>query len=251
MKNIIPLVVAVALGLAAVFAVSRTLSSRDDSREAKVEVVAASRRLTEGEVVDEGFINPRLVAVSSLPTQHVKWSNRSMILGQKLVHTVVKGDYILLSDVGGVTLSKGNIIGEGEWGVPVSFADNTLVKMLQPGDEIAIVGTYTIQEEVKKAKDVDAAPEIVKRRVTTVIFPRVRILELTTNGVLLSLPPQQALALTAIQQQADLFPLLRKTNDTKALNRKDGGIYEDETLSVLADGLNRIDIPAVPTEIKE
>ena len=83
------------------------------------------------------------------------------------------------------------------------------------------------------------------------IFPRVRILELTSGGVLLSLPPQQALALTAIQQQADLFPLLRKTNDTKAMNRKDGGIYEDRTLTELAEGLNHIEIPAVPSEIKE
>jgi len=251
MKNVIPLIVAVALGMAAVFAVSRTLSSKSDSREEKVQVVAASRTLAPGEVLDEGFINPRLVAVSSLPKQHVKWNNRSMVLGQKLIQPVASGDYVLLSDVGGVTLSKGNIIGEGEWGVPVSFADGTLVKMLQPGDEIAIVGTYKVSKAVKKAKDVDAASDIIERQVTTVIFPRVRILELTGSGVLLSLPPQQALALTAIQQQADLFPLLRKTNDTKALNRKDGGIYEDQTLTILAEGLNRIDIPAIPTEIKE
>ena len=174
-----------------------------------------------------------------------------MIIGQQLIHAVAKGDYVLLSDVGGVTTSKGNIIGEGEWGVPVSFADNTLVKMLQPGDEIAIVGTYKIQEKVKRGKDMDAATDIIQRQVTTVIFPRVRILELTSSGVLLSLPPQQALALTAIQQQAELYPLLRKTNDTKALNRKDGGIYENSTLAKLAENLIHIDLPATPTEIKE
>ena len=251
MKNIIPLIVAVILGLVAVFAVSRTIAGKDESKEQKVEVVAASRMLEEGESLSEGFIYARSVAVSSLPKQHVKWNNRNMIIGQKLVHSVAKGDYVLLSDVGGVTLSKGNIIGDGEWGVPVSFADNTLVKMLQPGDEIAIVGTYKLQQTVKKGKDVDAGTDVIQRTVTTVIFPRVRILELTGGGVLLSLPPQQALALTAIQQQADLFPLLRKTNDTKAMNRKDGGIYEDRTLTELADGLNHIEIPAVPSEIKE
>ncbi|MBP5639333.1 MAG: hypothetical protein J6X55_07635 [Victivallales bacterium] len=251
MKNVIPLVVAVILGLLAVFAVSRTMSSRYDSNVEMVEVVSASRMLNEGEAVTEGFIIPRSVAVSSLPKQHIKWSNRNMIIGQQLIHAVAKGDYVLLSDVGGVTTSKGNIIGEGEWGVPVSFADNTLVKMLQPGDEIAIVGTYKIQEKVKRGKDMDAATDIIQRQVTTVIFPRVRILELTSSGVLLSLPPQQALALTAIQQQAELYPLLRKTNDTKALNRKDGGIYENSTLAKLAENLIHIDLPATPTEIKE
>ncbi len=251
MKNIIPLIVAVILGLVAVFAVSRTIAGKDERKEQLVEVVAASRMLEAGEALSEGFIYSRSVAVSSLPKQHVKWNNRNMIIGQKLVHSVAKGDYVLLSDVGGVTLSKGNIIGDGEWGVPVSFADNTLVKMLQPGDEIAIVGTYKLQQTVKKGKDVDAGTDVIQRTVTTVIFPRVRILELTGSGVLLSLPPQQALALTAIQQQAELFPLLRKTNDTKAMNRKDGGIYEDRTLTELADGLNHIEIPAVPSEIKE
>ena len=251
MKNVIPLVVAVILGLVAVFAVSRTMSGHHDENVEMVEVVSASRMLNEGEYVTEGFINPRMVAVSSLPKQHIKWSNRNMIIGQQLIHPVAKGDYVLLSDVGGVTTSKGNIIGEGEWGVPVAFADITLVKMLQPGDEIAIVGTYNLQERVKRGKDIDAATDVIQRQVTTVIFPRVRILELTANGVLLSLPPQQALALTAIQQQASLFPLLRKTNDTKALNRKDGGIYESKTLSKLADNLNPIDLPATPTEIKE
>ena len=250
MKNLIPLVVAVVLGLAAVFAVSRTLAGRDDTQEEKIEIVSASRMLDAGETLTEGFINPRVVSASSVPKQRILWGDRAMILGQKMVHSVAKGDYVLLSDVGGVTRSKGGIIGEGEWGVPVSFADNTLVKMLQPGDEIAIAGTYQIREAVKKGNDVDAGVEVLTRQVTTVIFPRVRILELTSNGVLLSLPPQQALALTAIQQQADLYPLLRKTNDTKALNRKDGGIYESLTLTELAEGLNRIELPAIPTELK-
>ena len=43
---------------------------------------------------------------------------------------------------------------------------------------------------------------------------------------------------------------IRKTNDTKALNRKDGGIYESLTLTELAEGLNRIELPAIPTELK-
>ena len=83
--------------------------------------------LDAGETLTEGFINPRVVSASSVPKHRILWGDRAMILGQKMVHSVAKGDYVLLSDVGGVTRSKGGIIGEGEWGVPVSFADNTLV----------------------------------------------------------------------------------------------------------------------------
>ena len=54
MKNIIPLIVAVVLGLVAVFAVSRTIAGKDDTREQKVEVVMASRMLDEGDTVSEG-----------------------------------------------------------------------------------------------------------------------------------------------------------------------------------------------------
>ena len=251
MKNIIPLVIAVILGLAAVFAVSRTVSKNKENTEQMVEIVAASRMLGTGETVAEAFVIPREVPISALPKQHIKWENRSMIIGQKVLHVIAKGDYLLLSDVG-MSRSMGNVIGDGEWGFPVSFADSSLVSMLQPGDEIAIVGTFKVSETVKQGKNLDAKEETFTRMVTSVIFPRVRILEITNSGgVFLSLPPQQALALTAISREAELYPLLRKTNDTKALNRKDAGIFENSALTRMIEGLTPIDIPAVPVEIKE
>ena len=251
MKNIIPLVIAVILGLAAVFAVSRTVSKNKENTEEMVEIVAASRMLGSGEAVAEAFIVPREVPLSALPKQHIKWDNRSMVIGQKVLHTIAKGDYLLLSDVG-MSRSMGNVIGDGEWGFPINFADSSLVAMLQPGDEIAIIGTFKVSETVKQGKYLDAQEETFTRTVTSVIFPRVRILEITpSGGVFLSLPPQQALALTAISREAELYPLLRKTNDTKALNRKDGGIFENSALTRMIEGLTPIDIPAVPAEIKE
>ncbi len=251
MKNIIPLVVAVLLGLAAVFAVSRTMSKQTESVDKKIQVVAAARAIGENDTIAETNISPRLVSITSLPKQHVKWSSRTMIIGQKAVHAVAKGDYILLSDVAGTTGSMGSIIGDGEWGVPVMFADDALMKILQPGDEIAIGGTFHIREQIKRGKDADAGVEEVEREVTTIIFPRVRILEIIGGGVMLSLPPQQALAISAIQRKVSLFPLLRRTNDTKALNRKDGGIFEDSSMNELIEGLTPVSIPAVPTEVKE
>lgn len=251
MKNIIPLIIAVILGLAAVFAVSRTVSSNLGNSEKNVVIVAASRMLGVNETVQEAFIAPREVPMSALPKQHIKWENRSDVIGQKVLRTIAKGDYILNTDVG-MSRSRGNVIGDGEWGFPINFADSSLVSMLQPGDEIAIVGSFNVSETVKQGKNIDSKAQVITRTVTSVVYPRVRILEITPGGgVFLSLPPQQALALTAIARQAELYPLLRKTNDTQALNRKDAGIFESSALSRMIEGLTPIEIPALPAEIKE
>ena len=171
MKNVIPIVVAVVLGLAAVYAVSRTMADKDDRVEKNVAVVASSRGLQPRDVLTEALISPRVVSVNALPAQHITWENRNMILGQQMLNSVSRGDYILLSDVG-LTRSKGQIVGDGEWGVPVSFADATLVKMLQAGDEIAIVASYNVVVREKVDKNVDAAPQEIRKNVTSVLFPR-------------------------------------------------------------------------------
>ena len=250
MKNIIPVIIAVILGFAAVFVVSKTVSKKSVNIEKTVVVVATSRTLVPNETIVEAFIRPKKVASSSLPRQHIKWEDRNMLIGQKVLRSIPKDDYVMLSDVG-LSRSMGNVIGDGEWGVPVVFSNSSLISMLQPGDEIAIIGSFNVTKQIKSNKNVDAAAVTIRQNVTSVIFPRVRILEITKGSVLLSLPPQQAVALTAIQRKAELYPLLRKTNDTKALNRKDGGVFEDSALSKMLEGLNPIQIPSVPAEIKE
>ncbi len=251
MKNIIPLVVAVILGLAAVFAVSRTVSKDSDSLERKVDVVAAARILEKNETVAESYLYAKHVSASSLPKEHILWKNRNTIVGQKVLKTVTKDDYVLLSDVG-MTTSMGNLIGDGEWGVPVSFADASLVRHLQAGDEIAIVASYTVLVEEKRGMDVDAKTEKIQKSVTAVLFPRVQVLNIINSGtIILSLPPRQAMSLIAIQRKAELYPVLRKANDSTSLSRQDAGLFDDAmALRKMLDGLQPITIPNVPSSEK-
>ena len=250
MKNVIPVITAVILGLAAVFAVSRVMSKQTVTPDAKVAIVASSQALKVGETITEAFIYPKQVSVNSLPQQRILWENRSLVLGQKTLSPIAKNDYILFSNIG-LSSSMGNIIGQGEWGVPVSFADSTLLKVIQPADEIAIVGVFNVKVAVKTQKNADAAPETVTKRVSTVIYPRVRVLEKCGNSaVILSMPPQQAIALINVQQQCELYPVLRRTNDIKGLSRKDGGIFEDSVLAKLVNDLEPIDIPDVSVDKK-
>ena len=55
MKNSIPLILAVVLGLAAVFAVGRVISSNIAQQEETIDVVAAQRDIPAGEILADGF----------------------------------------------------------------------------------------------------------------------------------------------------------------------------------------------------
>lgn len=250
MKNVIPLVTAVLLGLAAVFAVSKTVKNSEKPSERTRRVLIATSEIIAGEPIQESRVGVRDVVESALPRNAIDASEKTFAFNQKAKRTIAKGDYILYIDMD-LDQSKSRALGDGQWGVPVSFADAALLRMLQPGDDIAIVGTFNYREPVKQGKNADAEVRMVERTVTAVIYPRVSILEINGGSVLLSMPPQQAIALTAIQRKARLYPILRKKKDDNALNRFDGGVFDDSSLTDMVKGLQKIDIPLVPSEIKE
>lgn len=249
MKTYIPLVIAVLLGLAAVFAVNKTMQKADSVQERRRVVLVAAGEITAGEAVQESRVGVRAVPESAVPHNAIVETERAFTYNQRAKRTIAKGDYILYSDLD-LDQSKSRSLGEGQWGVPVSFADQTLLRMLQPGDDIAIVGSFTYREPVKQGKNADADVRMVERSVTAVVYPRVSVLEINGGSVLLSMPPQQAVALTAIQRKAKLYPILRKKKDDNALNRMSGGVFDDTALTDMVKGLQTIDIPLVPPETK-
>jgi len=249
MKNIIPLITAVLLGLAAVLAVSRTIKQQDKPQERKQEVLIVTSSVKQGEPILESKIAVKSVPVSAAPQNSIDSSSLSYVVNQRATREINKGDYLLYTDIE-LDQSKSRSLGDGQWGVPVSFADGALLKMLRPGDDIAIIGTFSYQEQVRTEKNVDSAARTVTRNVTVVIYPRVSILDISGNTVLLSMPPRQAIALTAIQRKASLYPLLRKKNDENALNRKDGGIFDDSAFADMLNGLDNDNI-TIPLSVSD
>lgn len=243
MKNLIPLVTAVLFGLATVFAVSKTMNKKDKPQEKMCQVLIVSSPVERGEILSENKIAVKSVPVSAAPRNSIDASNKSFVENQRTKRPIVRGDYILYMDLE-LDQSKSKTLGDGQWGVPVTFADPLLLRMLQPGDDIAIVGTYSYQELIQTEKNADAPVRSVSKTVTTVLYPRVSILEINGSTVLLSMPPRQAVALTAIQHKVSLYPLLRKKNDENALNIKDGGKFEESALAEIVETLknDRIDI---------
>ncbi|MBQ9367718.1 MAG: hypothetical protein IJT83_08050 [Victivallales bacterium] len=250
MKNVIPVITAVLLGLAVVFAVSKTMKKSEEAEEQKQAVLIATGEISAGDVILDGRVGEKMVPVSAMPKNAIDAGNRAFTLNQKTHRLIAKGDYILYSDIE-LDDSKSRALGDGQWGVPVTFSDGVLLRMLKPGDDIAIIGTFVYNDTIKLGKDADAETKTVSKTVTTVIYPRVTIMEISGSTVLLSMPPQQAIALTAIQHRAKLYPLLRKKDDDTALNRMNDGKFEDSALTDMLKGLTNISIPNVPEEIKE
>ncbi|MCL1888222.1 MAG: Flp pilus assembly protein CpaB [Kiritimatiellaeota bacterium] len=260
MKNTIPLVIAVILGLAAVFAVSRMMKKQNQTTpEEFVEVVVAARDLSAREDIKEGCLVPREIPVSMVSKRHVRWNQMNMLLEQTVLRSIGKGDYVLINDVGR-SRSLGHLVGDGDWAVPVTFSDYSLVQLLQPGDEIAILGTFDIQKTIPSA-DLSAPPVVVEERATSVLFPNVRILDIglgdgvsreegaTVKTVVVAVPPQQAAVLIAAQQIAELYPALRRPNDTSSQSRADTGVVDETTFEDLRAGLKPVRVPAAPGKV--
>lgn len=257
MKNTIPLIIAVVLGLTAVFAVSKMIRPKDSSLESRyTEIVAAAKDISPKDgPIKESWLMKRRVEISSMPNKAIPWSQIHRVTGQSTVRTVARNDYILANDVSGMDLRLDSAVGEGEWAVPVTFSDPSLVQFLQPGMEIAILGTSVMQEVIKKA-DSSEKPEVVEQRATSVIFPCVRILDIGKgdairrsedmggNGtIVIALSPRQATTLVAAQRTMELYPALRKTNDKNALKRRDVGIVAESTFKSLRANLEAVTPP--------
>lgn len=214
MKNTIPLILAVLLGLAAVFAVSRLVSRNGAEEVGKINVLVANKNLSAGQEVGEGDFGvidiPRSAYISH---QHVRAENQNLVAGQKLVRDVARGGFILLDDV----ISGGGGISDemtrGEWVVPVHFADSTLVASLRDADEISIV--MVAQDLVASGKKDEEGNEIpVRVQTARVLFPMVRVLRKTQDGILVSLDPKEAQRLLMAQLSSPLYPMLRKRGDS-------------------------------------
>lgn len=246
MKNYIPLILAVLLGLAAVLAVSRMIAKNKQAPEEESWVVVAQRDLNVNDVLQADSVQKKVIPVSARPAEAIVWSKRSLIVGQTLKRRVTTGDYILMADIN-LTQSMSALVGAGEWAVTISV-DNA--SMVQPGDEVAVVGTFSMVLPEATA-DLSQAPKTKSKEVTLVLLPRVRVLEnggsskQGENGaqIVLALPPQQAQVLIAAQGKARLTLALRHPGDDLWLKRSDVGMVDDTTFQQLLKAVPAVTVP--------
>ena len=249
MKNFIPLIIAVILGLAAVFGVRHVLLRRESKNATMVAVVAAAQKLAVNAQLTDNLFIRKVVPRNAVPAKAVKWENREMLYKQRLLRVIPQGDYIQWSDVG-ASEGVSNLIGEGEWGVSVAFSDSAIASTLRPGDEIAIIGTFSASSE-NESIIVGAKSNARKKRITTTILPRVRIISISgesNSNIVLALSPEQAQLLIDAQRVASLYPVLRRPGDNTNIDRLKTGMVDSVTYDKLLSGQKRIEVPAIPDQ---
>ncbi|MCQ2380185.1 MAG: SAF domain-containing protein [Victivallaceae bacterium] len=263
MKNVIPLVVAVVLGLAAVYAVSKMMAVQNAQvDEEMVDVVVAAGDLQANTELGQGELTHREVPASALPRNAIQWSNVNMLYGQTIRMPIAQNDYVLLENVSGRT-PLGACTTRGEWTIPVTFSDPQLIKMLSANDEIAIIASRTVAPSASDdAVDPSELPAGGSQRETFVVLPCVSIVGFVcgpngyfrdppageSSSVLVSLPPRQAMMLLAAQREFELYPVLRTRNDTTATNRVDLGVVDATTFESMRKGLVPLSSQTAPAK---
>lgn len=258
MKNTIPLIIAVILAAAAVFAVSKLIKPKEGERERHlIEVVFTSKEIPANTEIREDMLVKREMDAEALPRKFIPWGRANLIVGQKTNRSIPEGDYVLLGDIAQLGSDLDGLIRNGEWAVPVTFADAALVQFLEPGMEIAILGTFEMKDVVESV-DGTEKPKETSEDATSVIFPCVKILDIGTgdgirherNGrgggkgtIIVALSPQQAATLVAAQRTMDLYPALRRRDDQSSLKRRDVGVVNDQTFQNLKTGLATVTLP--------
>ena len=252
MKNFIPLILAVVLGLAVVFGINHILAEKEKGAAAMVSVVAAAQKIPLGGVVTPSILVKKDIPRSAMPAKAVLWNQRQLILKQKSLKVITGGDYILWSDLGGAD-GVSSLIGEGEWAISVPFSDGAIGAMLRPGDEIAIIGTFNEAEKTGALVNNSGKSNTPKSNsVTLTVLPRVRIVSVSgDNGsvVIVALKPEQAQLLIDAQRFANLYPALRRPNDGSNVDRLKTGKVAPATYEKLVSGQQVIELPAVPDAI--
>ena len=99
MKNTIPMIIAVVLAAAAVFAVSRMIKPKtEDGERRMVAVVAAAKPIAAGDEIRDTMLKMRHVELSSIPARAIPWDQKNRVIGHKPTRSVAEGDYVLLED---------------------------------------------------------------------------------------------------------------------------------------------------------
>ncbi len=233
MKNTIPLILAVLLGLAAVFAVNRSMNKANRTNVARIDVVQASSDIRSGHDLAGAFKKASIEKAAYMEGRHIPWAERSLYDDSKAAHDIRKLSFILKDDVKDETESKAASMGAKEFMVGVRLQDTPLTPYLKQYDEIAIAAMQpepVVTETGSAEKGKDKTVRYVNK--LSVIFPRVRILEVSRGSVLVSAEPEMALKLLCASQSLPLYPLLRNKDDSASDYVGVGGSVSPDELSL-------------------
>jgi Flp pilus assembly protein CpaB len=183
MKNRTPIIIAVIIGLLAIFSVHSYVKRVEQTTQNKLKgtpVVAARVNIAAGVELSMEMFTPKEVPEQFIPAQAIKGSAElKQILGRKLRVAVKAGQIVLWSDL--VSEAKSGLssaIPAGEGAFTVSIAKGIKSGLIQPNDHIDIIGSIAVPKPVQSIPNTSASWRQGSDMVNVVLLQNVTVLAL-------------------------------------------------------------------------
>jgi pilus assembly protein CpaB len=238
MKNKLPLIVAVVVGIVALLAVRSYVNRMEESTQAQLRgdpIVSASHDIPAGTEITLQMIEAKKVPRKFIPAQAIEGQAQvKQILGRKTAVRLQAGQIMLWSDL--ATETRGGlatVIPTGEGAYTVNISKGIKPALLQPSDHVDIIGSFSVPKPNMPVPNVTAAnwrqgPDMVN----VVLLQNVTVLavgDLFTGAmrtqssgggdVTLSLTLPEAQLLMFASEHGELGVILRREGDTEVKSR--------------------------------
>ncbi len=186
MKNRIPLIAALVLGVIAVLFIRSYIQRVEEEAAARLRgrnVVAARVNIPEGATLTEQMLMPKEVPAQFIPPQAIEGSAElRQILGRRTRVPLAAGQAVLWSDLeverrGGLSV----LIPESERAFTVGISAGVPSTLLQANDKVDILGLFTLPQEDDTGPRTQAAWREASDLVCVVLLQNVTILAVGEN----------------------------------------------------------------------
>ena len=234
------MIVAAAIGIAALLAIRSYVNRIEAQTEAKLKgepVVAASVDIPAGTVITLQMLTPKEVPHQFIPAQAIQGSDQvKQIIGNKTRYAIQAGQIILWSDLaseshGGLSA----IIPEGQEAFTVTISKGVTPGLLQPSDHIDIIGSFAIPKATQPLPGSQATWRQGSDLVNVVLLQNVTVLAVgnvvggaaraqgdsSSGDLTLSLTLPEAQLLMFASQNGELGAVLRREGVSDVQQRSD------------------------------
>jgi pilus assembly protein CpaB len=186
MKNTFPLIIAIVIGLVALFAIHQYVQKKEDEAAAQLKgqpVLAARMDIPAGTEITMDMLGTKEVPPQFIPAQAIQGNDQAkLVIGSKTSVAVQEGQMILWSDLATENHEGlSSIIPSGEGAFTASFSQGVKPELIQPSDHIDIIGTFSIPKPVQATPGSVASWRQASDLVNVVLLQNVTVLAVGQN----------------------------------------------------------------------
>ena len=236
MKNKFPLIIAIVVGIAALFAIRNYVNNADEKARALLKgsrVVSAAVNIPAGSEITMQMLMAKEVPAQFIPAQAIQGADQvKQILGSKTRVAITAGQILLWSDL--VSEQRGGlsaIIPEGEGAFTVSISVGASSALIQPSDHIDIIGSFAAPKPTQAMPNSTATWRQGSDVVNVVLLQNVTVLavgeaftgsskrEVSGGSLTLALTLAESQLLMFAGQNGVLGAILRRQGSTDSVPR--------------------------------